>query len=67
MEASEMKKMLEEAKQQLKSIVIVEDKEFLLALINGNIEKEDHKEKHARINEENWEIITNPKSKHICN
>jgi hypothetical protein len=49
MEASEMKKLLEEAKQQLKSIVIVEDKEFLLALINGNIEKEDHKLKHDRM------------------
>ncbi|GGC93916.1 MAG: hypothetical protein K9I26_05190 [Flavobacterium sp.] len=49
MEASEMKKLLEEAKQQLKSIVIVEDKEFLLALINGNIEKEDHKQKHDRM------------------
>ena len=49
MEASETKKLLEEAKQQLKSIVIVEDKEFLLALINGNIEKEDHKLKHDRM------------------
>lgn len=44
-----MKKLLEEAKQQLKSIVIVEDKEFHLALINGNIEKEDHKQKHNRM------------------
>ncbi len=49
MEASETKKLLEKAKQQLKSIVIVEDKEFLLALINGNIEKEDHKLKHDRM------------------
>ena len=38
-----MKKLLEEAKQQLKSIVKVEDKEFLLALINGNTEKVDNK------------------------
>lgn len=44
-----MKKLLEEAKQQLKSIVIVEDKEFLLALINGKIEKEDHKQKHEKM------------------
>ena len=49
METSEMKKVLEEAKQQLKSIVIVEDKDFLLALINCNIEKEDHKQKHERM------------------
>jgi hypothetical protein len=49
MEASEMKKILEKAKQQLKSIVIVEDKEFMLALINGNIEKEDHKQKQERM------------------
>ena len=49
MEASEIKKLLEEAKQQLKSIVIVEDKEFLLALINDNIVKEDHKQKHEKI------------------
>jgi hypothetical protein len=49
MEASEIKKLLEEAKQQLKSIVIVEDREFLLALINDNIIKEDHKQKHERI------------------
>ena len=41
--------MIEEAKQQLKSIVIVEDREFLLALINDNIIKEDHKQKHERI------------------
>jgi len=44
-----MKKLLEEAKQQLKSIVIVEDKEFLLALISGNIEKDAHKQKHERM------------------
>jgi hypothetical protein len=49
METSEMKKLLEEAKQQLKSIVIVEDKEFLLALISGNIEKDAHKQKHERM------------------
>jgi succinate dehydrogenase flavin-adding protein (antitoxin of CptAB toxin-antitoxin module) len=49
METSEIKKLLEEAKQQLKSIVIVEDKEFLLALINGKIEKEDHKQKHEKM------------------
>ena len=49
METSEMKKLLEEAQKQLKSIVIVEDKEFLLALINGNIEKEEHKQKHDRM------------------
>ena len=29
--------------------LIVEDKDFLLALINGNIEKEDHKQKHERM------------------
>ena len=46
---SETKKLLEEAKQQLRSVVIVEDKDFLLALINGNIEKEDHKQKHERM------------------
>lgn len=44
-----MKKLLEEAQKQLKSIVIVDDKEFLLALINGNIEKEEHKQKHDRM------------------
>lgn len=44
-----MKKLLEEAQKQLKSIVIVEDKEFLLALINGNIEKKEHKQKHDRM------------------
>ena len=49
MEASEIKKLLEEAKQQLKSIIIVEDREFLLALINDNIIKKDHKQKHERI------------------
>ena len=49
MEAPEMKKFLEEAKQQLKSIVIVEDKEYMLALINGNIEREDHKQKQERM------------------
>jgi hypothetical protein len=49
MEASEIKKLIEEVKQQLKSIVIVEDREFLLALINYNIIKEDHKQKHERI------------------
>ncbi|KXK03924.1 MAG: hypothetical protein WBP57_04970 [Ignavibacteria bacterium] len=49
METSEMKKLLEEAQKQLKSIVIVEDKEFLLALINGNIEKKEHKQKHDRM------------------
>ena len=49
METSEIKKLLEEAKQQLNSIVVVEDKEFLLALINGNIEKDEHKEKHKRM------------------
>ena len=49
MEASEMKKLLEEAQKQLKSIVIVEDKEFLLALINGNIEKKEHKQKQDRM------------------
>jgi hypothetical protein len=49
MEASEIKKLLKEAKQQLKSIVIVEDREFLLALINDIIVKEDHKQKHERM------------------
>lgn len=49
METSEMKKLLEEAKHHLRSIVIVEDKDFLLALVNGNIEKEDHKQKHERM------------------
>jgi hypothetical protein len=48
-EASEIKKLLEEAKKHLKSIVIVEDREFLLAIINDNIVKEDHKQKHERI------------------
>jgi hypothetical protein len=41
--------LLEEVKEQLKSTVIVEDKELLLALINGNIEKEEHKQKQGRM------------------
>ena len=41
--------MLQEVKEQLKSTGIVEDKEFILALINGNIEKEEHKQKQGRM------------------
>lgn len=49
MEQSDNKKLLEEAKKTLKSLVLVEDKEFILALLSGKIETQEHKEKQKDI------------------
>lgn len=49
MDKKEMRKLLEQAKKQLKGFVLVEDKAFLQALINGNIETEEHKAKHKKM------------------
>jgi len=41
----EMKKLLKSARKELNSLILIEDKEFVTALLSNNIETEEHKEK----------------------
>ena len=49
MNSKEMKELLEQAKKELSGFILVEDKEFMKALLSGNIVKDEHKENVQRI------------------
>ena len=49
MDNKEMRTLLEQAKKELNFFLLVEDKDFIQALVSGKIETKEHKDKHEKM------------------